>query len=104
MPKRTNYRAAADRSAATPPRPREHARRTTPVRTTLDLTPELHMDLKQWCNATAVQLRMPDVPLAAVLRQLVQLLAVEDIEDQDHEEFRALLAERVRDRIAEQAG
>ncbi|MFF4291371.1 hypothetical protein ACFY0R_39685 [Streptomyces sp. NPDC001633] len=99
MPKRTDYRAAADRSSA-PPRPRgKAAMRTTPVRTTLDLAPELHMDLKRWCNAAAVELHQPDVPLVAVLRQLVHLLAVEVPDDEEHEEFRTLLAERVRERL-----
>nr|WSX25663.1 hypothetical protein OG690_38630 [Streptomyces tubercidicus] len=104
MPKRTDYRAAADRSSV-PPRPRgKAAMRTTPVRTTLDLAPELHMDLKRWCNTAAVDLHQPDVPLVAVLRQLVHLLAVEDDQDEEHEDFRALLAERVLERLAEQSG
>ncbi|SEF16549.1 hypothetical protein SAMN05428942_7294 [Streptomyces sp. 2112.2] len=91
MPKRTDYRAAANRAAATPPRPREHTRRTTPVRTTLDLTPELHMDLTTWCHTAAVKLHHPEVTKAGVLRELVRLLVVEP-EGEDDRQLRAELS------------
>lgn len=76
MAKRTDYRAAADRSAATPVlRPR-----TDPIRVTLDLQPAQHAGLKAWCNMAAVEAGLPRVDLAPVLRILGDLLTKGDDE------------------------
>ncbi|MFI1890747.1 hypothetical protein [Streptomyces jumonjinensis] len=67
--------------------------RTAPIRVTLDLTPADHRALKRWCNATAVELDLPQVPLAPVLR----LLGEELLNDPE-------LAARIRTRLAGQTG
>ncbi|MFJ4577621.1 hypothetical protein ACIP4W_41035 [Streptomyces sp. NPDC088846] len=67
--------------------------RTAPVRVTLDLSPADHRALKRWCNSSAAELDLSQVPLASVLRILgKQLLA-----DQE-------LAARVRAELEQAAG
>jgi hypothetical protein len=78
--KRTNYRAAADRKAATPPKDPALRVRTDPIRVTLDLSPTQHAALKAWCNLSAVDVGLPAVALAPVLRVLGDLLTKGDEE------------------------
>jgi len=65
------------------PRVRRTAARTKPVRTTVDMTPELHRRLKTWTAGAAERLDVVEVPLADVFRVLVRRLVEEkDLEDQ----------------------
>jgi hypothetical protein len=48
--------------------------RTRPVRTTVDLAPELHRALKRWTSDAAEEVGVPELPLAAVMRVLIRQL------------------------------
>jgi hypothetical protein len=72
-------RAAAGRQDEEQPRRRAAAVRTRPVRTTVDMTPELHRRLKRWAQDAADQLDVADVPLADVVRALVRRLTEDDV-------------------------
>lgn len=71
--RRSRYSAATRREAPAREAPAP-AVRTDPIRVTLDLSPAQHRALKAWCNATAVDLELPQVALAPVLRILGELL------------------------------
>lgn len=77
-------RAAEGRRAAEGgPRARRTAVRTKPVRTTVDLTPELHRKLKTWAASAAERMDVVEVSLADVFRVLVKRLVEDgDLEDQ----------------------
>lgn len=65
------------------PRARRTAARTKPVRTTVDLSPELHRKLKTWTASAAERMDVVEVPLADVFRVLIKRLVEEqDLEDQ----------------------
>lgn len=65
------------------PRARRTAARTKPVRTTVDLSPELHRKLKTWTAGAAERMDVVEVPLADVFRVLIKLLVSEkELEDQ----------------------
>lgn len=71
-------RAAGGRRAVEgAPRPRRTAARTKPVRTTVDLSPELHRKLKTWTASAAERLDVVEVPLADVFRVLIRRLMEE---------------------------
>lgn len=91
--RRTDYGAAADRTAPTPapPRPATPAARpprTKPIRITLDLDPTLYHQLNVWRNRAAADMGLTRVTLAQVLRILGELL----LEESD-------IAEKVQTRI-----
>lgn len=94
-PRRTNLKAAGDRTAPTkaPATKAAKAPRTKPIRVTLDLEPKQHMALKQWCNAAAVETQLPNVSLATVYRILGDLLVTDDA-----------IAEQVQARLEDGAG
>lgn len=69
--------AEGRRSAEGAPRARRTAARTKPVRTTVDLTPELHRRLKTWTVGAAERLDVVEVPLADVFRVLIKRLVEE---------------------------
>jgi hypothetical protein len=73
-------RAAAGREELPPlPPPRRLPMvRTRPVRTTVDMTPELHRLLKGWLLTAAADLDVTAVPLADVMRVLVRRLVEDD--------------------------
>lgn len=77
-------RAAEGRRAAEgAPRARRTAARTKPVRTTVDLSPELHRKLKTWTAGAAERLDVVEVPLADVFRVLIRRLTEdEELESQ----------------------
>ena len=56
------------------PAKRPTAQRTTPVRLTVDLTPQLHRRLKNWTGFAATELDVAAVPAADVVRIMVDLL------------------------------
>jgi hypothetical protein len=68
-------RAAAGRDDD---RPVRGTVRTRPVRTTVDLTPELHRALKRWITDAAEQVGVPELPLAAVMRIVIRQLTEDD--------------------------
>jgi len=83
-------RAAAGRQDE-PARPRRSATvRTKPVRTTVDMAPELHRRLKRWVADAADELEVTEVPLADVVRVLVRRLV-------DDEDLAAVVLEDLRD-------
>ncbi len=51
------------------------ARRSAPIRLTVDLDPPLHADLRTWAASVAGELDVPRVVLADVVRVLIRLLA-----------------------------
>jgi hypothetical protein len=72
-------RAAAGREGLPPLPPRRLPMvRTRPVRTTVDMTPELHRLLKGWLLTAAADLDVSAVPLADVMRVLVRRLVEDD--------------------------
>lgn len=71
-------RAAAGRQEETPAPRRPATVRTKPVRTTVDMAPELHRKLKRWLGGAADELEVADVPLADVVRVLVRRLVEDD--------------------------
>jgi hypothetical protein len=75
--------AEGRRSLEGVPRVRRTAVRTKPVRTTVDLSPELHRKLKTWTARAAERLDVVEVPLADVFRVLIKRLVEErELEDQ----------------------
>jgi hypothetical protein len=75
--------AEGRRSLEGVPRVRRTAARTKPVRTTVDLSPELHRKLKTWTARAAERLDVVEVPLADVFRVLIKRLVEErELEDQ----------------------
>lgn len=71
-------RAAAGRQDDVPVPRRPATLRTKPVRTTVDMAPELHRKLKRWLGDAADELEVTDVPLADVIRVLVRRLTDDD--------------------------
>jgi hypothetical protein len=71
-------RAAAGRDETAGSVRRPSTVRTKPVRTTVDMTPELHRRLKRWTNDAAEELEASDVRLADVVRVLVRRLTEDD--------------------------
>lgn len=71
-------RAAAARRGDRPATPGRLAVRTKPVRTTVDLHPELHRQLKRWASDASETLDATDVPTAEVIRALLRLLLEDD--------------------------
>lgn len=71
--------AEGRRSLEGAPRIRRTAARTKPVRTTVDLSPELHRKLKTWTASAAERMDVVEVPLAEVFRVLIKRL----VEDSD---------------------
>jgi hypothetical protein len=67
-------RAAAGRQEDEPRRRPANTVRTKPVRTTVDLAPELHRQLKRWLADAADELEITEVPLASAMRVLIRLL------------------------------
>lgn len=74
MARRTDYRAAANRDRATPPKAAKDRVRAEPVRVTLDLSPRQHGELKKWCAQAVIDTGLRSVPLAPVLRILADIL------------------------------
>jgi hypothetical protein len=75
--------AEGRRSSDGAPRVRRTAARTKPVRTTVDMSPELHRKLKTWTARAAERLDVVEVPLADVFRVLIKRLVEErELEDQ----------------------
>lgn len=63
---------------ATPPSPPAEAPGTVrPVRTTVDLTPDMHRQLKQWAANAADELGVAELPLAEVFRALIRRLTTD---------------------------
>lgn len=58
---------AAATEAAQPATPK-------PIRTTLDLPPDMNRALRQWCGLAAAQADVATVPMVTVLRLLVEVL------------------------------
>jgi hypothetical protein len=71
-------RAAAGRQDDAPKPKRSATVRTKPVRTTVDMAPELHRRLKRWLADAADEIEVTDVPLADVVRVLVRRLVEDD--------------------------
>lgn len=71
-------RAAAGRQDDAPKPKRLATVRTKPVRTTVDMAPELHRRLKRWLADAADEIEVTDVPLADVVRVLVRRLVEDD--------------------------
>lgn len=71
--RRTNYGAAMDRREPGTPPAGATAIRTKPIRITIDLTPALHEEIKDWTRSTAATLGR-DVSLADVMRTLTRQL------------------------------
>lgn len=71
-------RAAAGRQDDEPAPRRRATIRTRPVRTTVDMSPELHRRLKRWLADASDELEVTDVPLAMVVRVLVRRLVEDD--------------------------
>jgi hypothetical protein len=64
--------------------------RTRPVRTTVDMPPDLHRKLKRWAVDAAEHLDVVEVPLAEVVRVLVRRLDTDDaLQQQVLEDLRA---------------
>lgn len=53
--------------------------RTRTVRTTVDMPPDLHRQLKRWTADAAEHLDVVEVPLAEVVRVLVRRLGTDDV-------------------------
>ena len=47
--------------------------RSKPVRVTLDLSPELHRQLTRWAQSAAVELDVPRVALADMVRAMIRV-------------------------------
>ena len=47
--------------------------RSKPVRVTLDLSPELHRQLTRWAHSAAVELDVPRVALADMVRAMIRV-------------------------------
>jgi hypothetical protein len=63
--------------------------RTRPVRTTVDLAPEMHRELKRWLVRAAAELDVVEVPLAEVFRVLIRRLVLDaEWEKQTHADLR----------------
>lgn len=69
------------------------APRARPVRITVDLAPLDHRALRRWCADAAVELEVPTVAAADVVRVLVDLVATDPA-----------LADRVRAALADRLG
>jgi hypothetical protein len=66
--------AAAARRTEPDARPAgQTAVRSKPVRVTLDLSPELHRQLTQWAHSAAVELDVPRVALADMVRAMIRV-------------------------------
>jgi hypothetical protein len=91
-------RAAAgkgrDRSGPGPAVRGESARRTKPIRLSVDLDPPLHYRLDSWSLTAREELGVPRVPAAAVVRVLIDRLT--NVQG-DNRELRNLLQRVVMD-------
>jgi hypothetical protein len=47
--------------------------RSKPVRVTLDLSPELHRQLTRWAHSAAIELDVPRVALADMVRAMIRV-------------------------------
>ena len=83
-----------DEEAAATPASAETIR-TTPIRVTVDLAPQIHKALKRWCNGAAHDLDLTDVALAQAARALVL-----ELTEPDPTKRLPGLDERVRERLS----
>lgn len=74
--------------------PQQDVIRTRPIRTTVDLMPAAHKDLKRWALGAALELDLTSVPLAGVLRALAA-----ELTNADPETRLPGLEDRIKDRL-----
>jgi hypothetical protein len=72
--RRAQMAAAAARRAGPDARPAgQTAIRSKPVRITLDLSPELYRQLTRWAHSAAIELDVPRIALADVVRAMIRV-------------------------------
>lgn len=78
--RRTNLAAMAGAAAEADARPVVGASslRSAPMKTTLTLDPAVRGRVNTWCTDAAAELEVADVPLASVLRALLDLLLTDE--------------------------